>query len=141
MKLWQRAVLMIVSVAALYALWRSPVAGIGSIVMGVVGVGIGRSIFRSKLAPNPMGENRDYSLRPGTTALLKAIGWFSAAMLWALLGGYAIRMKYLPDNSIGGAVLAGPIVLLLTAAGIYLSIAMATVLFGIRPSGGGSNDA
>ncbi len=141
MKLWQRVLVIAVSLAALYMLWRFPIAGPGTVLLGAAGAWIARSTIRSKLAPNPMGENRDYSLRPSAVALIKAIGAFAAAMLWAASGEYAVRIKYLPDTWFGAVVVAGPLVLLLVVGTIYLFIAMAKVIFGGQPSGGGSNDA
>ena len=141
MKLWQRTLMIAVSIAALYVLWRFPIAGVGTVLVGAAGAWTARSIYRSKLAPNPMGEHRDYSTRQGVTALTNAVGSFAAAMLWAVSGGYAARMKYLPDTWLGVVVLAGPLLLLILVGAYYLVIAMMRFLFGSRSSGGSSNDA
>jgi hypothetical protein len=141
MKLWQRILMSAVSVAALYVLWRFPIAGVGTILVGAAGAWTARSIYRSKLAPNPMGEHRDYSLRQGITALIKAVGSFAAAMLWAVSAGHAAKIKYLPDTWFGAVILAAPLLLLMILGAYYLVIATTKFLFGSRPSRGSSNGA
>ena len=53
MKIWQRLLIAITSVAALYALWRFPPAGIATVLIGACAAWLGRGIYRSKLAANP----------------------------------------------------------------------------------------
>jgi len=137
MKLWQRALLVVIALAALYAMWRFPVAGVGAVLMGAVAVWLGRGLFRSKLAANPMGENRDYSLRPGAVAAAKGAGLFVAAMLWAALGASAVRLKYIPDTTIGALIVVGPVLLLLGMGAVYLFLAVVRFMYGGKPPQGG----
>ena len=124
MKLWQRVLIAITSAAALYALWRFPAGGVAGVLIGVGAVWLGRSIYRSKLSANPIGENRDYSLRPVGIAVAKSVGSFAAAILWAALMGYAVRRNYVPDTWLGAGVVFGPSLVLLATAAIYLVKAM-----------------
>ena len=141
MKLWQRVLLVIVSLSTAYALWRFPMTGIGTVVVGAFAVWLGRSVYRNRLATNPAGESRDYSLRPGITAIAKSMGLFAAAMLLALLGAYAVRLKYIPDTWLGALIVLGPVVLLLGIAAIYLFMGVAKIIYGGNPRRIGSGDA
>jgi hypothetical protein len=138
MKIWQRLLIAITSVAALYALWRFPPAGIDTVLIGACAAWLGRGIYRSKLAANPMGENRDYSLRPVGRTVAKAVGSFAAAMIWAVFMAYAIRRNYVPDTWLGAAVVFGPGLVLLAISVIYLGKAMARFQLGGKPPTGRS---
>jgi hypothetical protein len=137
MKLWQRALLIVIAVAALYALWRFPLGGLGTVVLGACAAWLGRGIYRSKLAANPLGEDRDYSLRPGLFALAKAGGLFAVAMLWTMLAAYGVRLRYIPDTKLSVVIFIGPALLLLAIAAVYLFAGMARILFGSKPPQGG----
>jgi hypothetical protein len=136
MKLWQRVLLVIASVAALYALWRYPPAGITAILLGACGAWVGRSMYSSKLAPNPIGENRDYSLRPVAIALAKGVGSFAAALLLTALGVYAVTRGYVPDTPVGVGVALGPALLLFVVSVIYLIKALTRFQLGGQPPAG-----
>jgi hypothetical protein len=112
MKIWHRVLLILASVGGLYALWRFPPTGIVTVLIGVGAAWLGRSIYRSKLAANPAGENRDYSLQPVFAAVLRCVGWFAVALLWTALIASAIRRNYIPDDWLGVAVLFGPALIL-----------------------------
>jgi hypothetical protein len=128
MKLWQRVLIAITSAAALYALWRFPAGGVAGLLIAVGAVWLGRSIYRSKLSVNAMGENRDYSLRPVGIAVAKSIGWFAAAILWA-----AIMAYYVPDTWFGAWVVFGPSLGLLAIGVISLVKAVTRFQFGDKP--------
>jgi hypothetical protein len=136
MKPWQRVLLAIVAAAALYALWRFPPAGIATVLIGACAAWLGRSIHRSKLATNPMGENRDYSVRPVAAAVAKSVGSFAAALLWAALTACGVRRGYVPDTSLGAAIVFGPALVLLAISVIYLVKAMARFQLGGKPPAG-----
>ena len=136
MKLWQRVLLVIVSAAALYALWRFPPTGVVTVLLGAGAAWLGRNVYRSKLAANPMGETRDYSLRPAVTAFAKSLGSFAAAMLWAAFTASAVRLGYIPDTSLGATVVVGPALLLVAIGVMYLFKAMVKFQFGGKPPAG-----
>ena len=81
----------------------------------------------------PIGENRDYSLRPVGIAVAKSVGWFAAAILWAALMAYVVRRNYVPDTWLGAGVVFGPSLVLLATAAIYLVKAMMRFQFGDKP--------
>ena len=135
MKDWQRVLLVIASVAALYPLWRFPPNGFAAVVLGIGSAWLGRNIYRSKLAANPMGVTRDYSLRPVATAFAKFVGLFAAALLWTGLMAYAARHNYVPDTGLGVAVVFGPSLALLAIGLIYLGKALIASQFGGKPPG------
>ena len=137
MKLWQRALLVVFSLAALYALWRFPLGGVGVVVLGACAAWLGRGIYRSKLVANPLGENRDYSLRPALSAFAKAGGLFAVAMLWTMLAAYGVRLRYIPDTKLSVVIFIGPALLLLAVAAVYLFAGMARIFFGNKPPQGG----
>ena len=137
MQPWQRALLLAITLAALYALWRFPLGGLTTVVVGAGAVWLGRAILRTKLAANPLGNDRDYSLRPGIGALAKAVGLFAVAMLWASLGAYGVRLRYIPDSKLGAVVVVGPTLLLLAIGVVYLFTATTRFLFGSKPSRSG----
>jgi hypothetical protein len=137
MKLWQRAVVVIASVAALHALWRFPTTGLSSVLIGVAFIWFGRSLYRRKFTPNPMGDGRDYSLRPVAVAALKSVGSFVAAALWAVLIGYASRRNILPDTSVAVGLAVAPLFVLLMMMVIYLAKAITRFQFGTQRDEGG----
>ena len=126
MKPWQSVLLAIVAAAAVYVLWRFPPArAVTSVLMAIGAAWLGRSMYRSKLTANPMGENRNYSLRPVAIGLAKAAGSFVAALFWAVLTGYAVRLGYLSDTWYGAGVVLAPSLILLAVSVIYVINAMA----------------
>jgi hypothetical protein len=135
-KLWQRVLFVIVGAAALYALWRFPPTGVVTVLLGVGAAWLGRSIYRSKLAANPMGDSRDYSLRPAATALVKSLGSFAAALLWAASTASAVRLGHIPDTPLGATVVVGPTLLLLAIGVIYLLKSLMKFQFGGKPPAG-----
>jgi hypothetical protein len=137
MKLWQRVVLAILAAAAAYALWRFPTTGIATTVIGACAAWLGRAVYRSKLAKNPTGENRDYSLRPVAAAAAKGLASLGAALLWAVLTAYTVRRGYVPDTWFGAGVLLAPALILLLLAAIYLLKAVLRFQFGGEKHPGG----
>jgi hypothetical protein len=136
MKVWQRALLVVISLAGLYVLWRFPIGGTGSLLIAAVAVWIGRGFTRNnKVAASLLGARRDYSLRPATIAAAKGIGLFAAGMLWGLLGAYAVRLNYIPDTLVSALALIGLAVLLIVAGGVYVFMAMLKFMFGGEPPG------
>jgi hypothetical protein len=136
MKFWQRLLLAIASAAALYVLWRFPAGGIATVLIGACAAWLGRGIYRSKLAANPLGENRDYSVRPVATTVAKSVGSFAAAMVWTVLMAYAIRRNYVPDTWLGVAVVFGPVLILVAMGMIFLGKALARFQVGGKPPAG-----
>ena len=136
MKPWQRVLFAALAIPTAYALWRMPTGGTGAVLIGAFAVWLGRSVYRSKLAKNPLGENRDYSLRPVAAAAAKSIGSFAAALLWAALTGYAVRRGYVVDAWFGAGLLFVPALVLLVVAAIYLIKVAVGLQFGRKPSGG-----
>jgi len=136
MKLWQRAMLVVISLGGLYVLWRFPISGAGSLLIAAAAVWIGRGFTRnSKVAASFLGERRDYSLRPATIAAAKGIGLFAAGMLWGFLGAYAVRLKYIPDTLVSALAFIGVAVSLIVAGGVYVFVAMLRFMFGKEPPG------
>jgi hypothetical protein len=136
LKLWQHVLLAALALATAYLLWRSPDAGVATIFVGACAAWLGRSIYRSKLAKNPMGENRDYSLRPAVVAAAKCLGSFAAALLWTMLTAYSVRRGYVSDTWSGFGVLFAPALVLLIVAATYLVKAMVGFHFGGKPPEG-----
>ena len=136
MKTWQRVLAIIASFAGLYLLWRFPPVGLGAVLLGVCGAFLGRSMYRSGLAQNPIGENADFSVRPVVIAIAKCSGLFAAALVWSALGGYAVKHGYVPDNYFGATLVFGPALVLLAASVFYLFKAMARFNFGGQPPAG-----
>jgi len=130
MKLWQRVLLVLATAATLYTLWRIPLTGVVTVLLGVGAAWLGRSIYRSRLVANPMGEHRDYALRPAATAFAKFVGLIAAALLWTGLMAYAVRHNHVPDTWLGVAVVFGPSLALLAISLIYLGKALLAFQFG-----------
>jgi hypothetical protein len=89
MRPWERYILAIAATVALYAMWRFPIHGAGVVVLTLCALWLGRSIYRTKLSRSPLGENRDFSIRPVLATMMKAVGLFVAAILWTMLLAYA----------------------------------------------------
>jgi len=51
MKLWQRAMLVVISLGGLYVLWRFPISGAGSLLIAAAAVWIGRGFTRNSDLP------------------------------------------------------------------------------------------
>jgi hypothetical protein len=68
----------------------------------------------------PLGEDRDFSITPVVTTMLKAVGLFAAAIFWAMLLTYAARYKYLPDNWLGVGIVLGPSLVLSGISAAFL---------------------
>jgi hypothetical protein len=134
-KLWQRALLIIAAAAAIYALVRFSPRGVGSLLIVVCAIWLGRSMYRSKVTADPMGENRDFSLRPVAAAALKAAGCMVAAFFWAVLTGYAIRLGYVSDTWHGAGLLVVPALVFLVVSVMYVGKAMARFQLGGTPPG------
>lgn len=130
MRPWQRSILAIVGIGAAYLMWRFPVHGVGVIVLTVCALWLGRSAYRTKLARNPLGEDRDFSITPVVTTMLKAVGLFAAAIVWAMLLTYAVRYKYLPDNWLGVGIVVGPSLVLLGIGAAFLLKALSRFQLG-----------
>jgi hypothetical protein len=133
MKTWQRVSFVLVCVAALFALWRLPSSGAVGVLLGLGGAWMGRSVYRSKLTPNPAGQDRDYSLRPVAVAAVKAAGLFVAALFWAVLTGFAIRLGYVSDTWHGAGMLMIPCFILFAVSVLYLINAITKFQLGGRP--------
>src|SRR5579862_1451140 len=82
---------------ALYLLSSHRLGFLGSILVAILGIMIGRSMHRDGTVPNWFGENRDFSLKPAGVALIKAAVCFVAGMVWAVSISLAIRNGHLPD--------------------------------------------
>ena len=136
MKLWQRVLIVVVGAATAYALWRLPPSGVSGVLVALGAGWLGRSIYRSKLAANPMGENRDYSLRPVATAVAKSISSFAAAMVWIAFTANAVGRGYIPDTWLGVGVVLGPGLALLLISVMYFAKAIARFRLGGKPPSG-----
>ena len=119
MRPWQRVILAIVGIAVLYAMWRFPVHGVGVAVLTVCALWLGRSVHRNRLARNPLGEGRDFSVLPVMTTMLKAVGLFVAAILCTMLLAYAVRYKYLPDKWLSAGIVLGPALILIGVGAVF----------------------
>ena len=130
-----RIVLLALSLAGLFLLWRYGLHGAAAAIAGVAALLFGRATRTSKLHKNPFGENRDYTLRPVAMAAAKAFGCFAVGMLWVVLLGLAVRYKYIPDNEwTAYGLLAAPLVVLTGLGGFYLAKAIFRVQFGGKKS-------
>ncbi len=136
MKLWQSVLIAALAVPTAYALWHMPDTGITAILIGALAAWLGRAVYRSKLARNPLGENRSYSLHPVVAAAAKCIGSFAAALLWAVSTTYAVRRGYVADAWFGAGVLLAPALVLLVVAVIYLIKAAVAFHYGGKSPGG-----
>ncbi len=96
---------------------------------------LGRGMYRTKTAPNPMDQDRDYSLRPVAKSIAKSVSSFALAMLWALGTAYASRLGYIPDTWFGVAVIFGPALALLVVSAVYLFNALGQFQLGSRRPG------
>ena len=139
MKISERVLLITLAVAGLYALSGSHPSGIVAVLMALGIAWLGRNRYRSKVAANPMGEDRDYSLRPVAEAVLKCVGSFAALLLWSGLWAYALKRHYIPDNPLGVALGLAPAVALLALGVIYVVRAMTRFQYGGQPPAGPDN--
>jgi hypothetical protein len=133
MKPWQRVLLGVASLAALYVLWRNPPAGIATVLLGVCAVFLARGMHRSGFVANPLGDTRDYSVRPVLADLSRFIVLLGAGFLWVALAAYAIRLKRIPDTWVGVSLGIGPGLALLLLGIVYLGKAMLRFQFGGTP--------
>ena len=103
------------------------------VVLAVIvgGVILLRATYKSQLVKNPLGDHRDYSVRPAVMAAVKGLGAWAAGMLWAVLVTLAVRYKYLPDNELTGiGLLLVPLALLLGLGAYYILKAIRRAQFG-----------
>ncbi len=78
MKLWQRIVVVIVAVTAIY-LWHHEFHGAEGLVLTVAALFMGRLLYTSKVTNNLLGESRDYSIKPVLLATAKGVVFFVVA--------------------------------------------------------------
>ncbi len=119
MRPWERVIIATLGIGALYAMWRFPVHGAGIVVLTVCVLWLGRSVYRNKLARNPLGGERDFSMTPVMTTVLIAAGLFFAAILWTMLLTYAVRYKYLPDTWLSVSIVLLPALILIAAGAVF----------------------
>ena len=143
---FQRALVVIAFGGAIYVLFSAssvplPIGNSSSsravvvVLVGALGAWLGRSIYRSRLTSNPLGNDRDFSLRPAAIAALKALCLFVASLAAGALGAYCVKHEYIPDSPAGATLALGPGLLLLLASIIYLVIAAVRFQFGRQPPG------
>jgi hypothetical protein len=83
---------------ALYLLETHRLGIVGGLLVGSLGIIIGRSMHIDGRVFNLFGEDRDYSLKPAGAALIKAAVCAVVAILWAVSIGLAIRHGLVADN-------------------------------------------
>jgi len=92
MTIWVRTLLLLICITAVALMSRYGVSAVAALGMILAVVLIERHIYRTKLAKNPFGDDRDYSLRPAAEAGIKAATLFLAMALWA--GGSGSGRNY-----------------------------------------------
>jgi hypothetical protein len=116
-----RGVLVVVCIAAMYLLWRYGVHGVGTLVLGLSAAVLVRTIYKSDPGKNPLGSDRDYSIKPALIAALKSLGCFVGSMIWALFMTVEVRSGRLPDNDwVGYGLTLTPVLLLLGLMAFYI---------------------
>ena len=113
MTIWVRTLLLLICITAVALMSRYGISAVAALGMILAVVLVERHIYRTKLVKNPLGEDRDYSLRPAAEAGIKAATLFVAMALWAALGGLASRYNLLPDTWLGVAIVFVPGLVLL----------------------------
>jgi hypothetical protein len=113
MTIWVRALMLLVCGTAIALVFRFGVSAVAALGIILAVVLFERHIYKSKLVKNPLGEDRDYSLRPAAEAGIKAATLFVAMALWAALGGLASRYNLVPDTWLGAAIVFVPGLVLL----------------------------
>jgi hypothetical protein len=126
-----RAAAVVVCLATIWLLWTRHLSTGGSLLVAVVCVGLGRMYFRAKSVAEPRGDERDFAVRPVLWNILKSVGCFVAALVWAAAGGLAVRYGVLPDTElVAYGLIAAPLLGLLLLGAVFLGRAMSSATFG-----------
>jgi hypothetical protein len=93
-----RALTSVACIAILIFFERLHLLAVGVLVI-VLGVTLlGRGLFKSKLHPNPLGADRDFSLKPMMRPLIKGLAMLLAAVSWGSVGALALHFGLVPNT-------------------------------------------
>jgi hypothetical protein len=131
-----RTAVVCVAAAAIYWLCTHSLSPAAGVLMSVGGVILGRSILRTKLSPNPLGDaERYFQIGPVLGDLSRCAGCFAAGCVWAVLTTLAVKHQKLPDTYwTAYGVLLVPLVASLAAAAFFLGRAGLRAMFGMSKS-------
>ena len=130
MKLWERIALTSAGITAIYFLWHHEFHGVEMVMLTITMLVIGRLLYTSNAATNPLGAERDYSLKPVAIAVFKSLLYFTAAFLWVVISLVVVRRWHLPDTLLVAIGFIGPGMALVILGAYQLWVAMTRFQFG-----------
>jgi hypothetical protein len=117
---------------AIYALSTNRLSTAGTLILVIFLVIVVRSMVKAKTVANPFGgEAREFPIRPVVSNVLKSVGCFVAAFVWAATGAVAVRRQVLPDTYLADiGLVVGPAVLLILGGGVFIIRAARRAMYG-----------
>jgi hypothetical protein len=130
MKQWQRVLVAVVPMICLYGLWRYPSGGIAFICFLACAILFSRAMLRTNTTVNPLGKERDYSLRPVALTALKALAALISGVVWPLLATIFDERIGIPENWLGLSIVIGPSLVFMACGAVYTKRALKQFQFG-----------
>jgi hypothetical protein len=127
----KRLIVVCAALGVTYYLWSVKLEAAGSILFGIGGVILCRSMVRAGVFPNPFGNDRDFATRQIFWRILKSAGCYLAAFLWAIMGALGVRYRVLPDtNFVAYGFIGAPLVTLILTGTYFLATGGFKAMFG-----------